>query len=45
LRDASGRKLSKSSRAKSIRALREEGLSPAAVRDRLPPDLIFVGDP
>jgi glutamyl-Q tRNA(Asp) synthetase len=45
LRDASGRKLSKSSRAKSIRALREEGLSPAAVRDRLSPDLIFVGDP
>jgi glutamyl-Q tRNA(Asp) synthetase len=45
LRDASGRKLSKSSRAKSIRALREEGLSPAAVRDRLSPDLIFAGDP
>jgi len=25
--------------------LREEGLSPAAVRDRLSPDLIFAGDP
>jgi glutamyl-Q tRNA(Asp) synthetase len=42
LRDASGRKLSKSSMAKSIRALREEGLTPAAVRDRLSPDLIFA---
>ena len=37
LRDASGRKLSKSSRAKSIRALRNEGLSAAAVRDKLSP--------
>jgi glutamyl-Q tRNA(Asp) synthetase len=45
LRDASGRKLSKSARAKSVRALREEGLSPAAVRDRLSPDLIFAGAP
>jgi glutamyl-Q tRNA(Asp) synthetase len=45
LRDASGRKLSKSSRAKPIRALREEGFSPAAVRDRLSPDLIFADAP
>jgi glutamyl-Q tRNA(Asp) synthetase len=45
LRDASGRKLSKSSRAKSIRALRGEGFSPAAVRDRLSSDLIFAGAP
>ena len=45
LRDASGRKLSKSSRAKSIRALRGEGLSPAMVRERLSPDLIFAGAP
>jgi len=37
LRDASGRKLSKSTRAKSIQALREEGLSPASVRDLLLP--------
>jgi glutamyl-Q tRNA(Asp) synthetase len=45
LRDAAGRKLSKSSRAKPIRALRGEGLSPAAVRDRLSPDLIFTDVP
>jgi glutamyl-Q tRNA(Asp) synthetase len=45
LRDASGRKLSKSSRAKSIRALRGEGLSPASVRDRLSSDLIFASAP
>jgi len=45
LRDASGRKLSKSSRAKSIRALREEGLSAAFVRDRLSPDLIVAHAP
>jgi glutamyl-Q tRNA(Asp) synthetase len=42
LRDASGRKLSKSLRAKSLRALRQDGLSPAAVRKRLSPELIFV---
>jgi glutamyl-Q tRNA(Asp) synthetase len=42
LRDASGRKLSKSSRAKSLMALRQDGLSPAAVRKRLSPDLIFA---
>ncbi len=35
LRDASGQKLSKSLRAKSLRALRQEGLSAAAVRERL----------
>jgi glutamyl-Q tRNA(Asp) synthetase len=40
LRDASGRKLSKSSRAKSLRALRQEGISPAAIRQRLSPELI-----
>jgi glutamyl-Q tRNA(Asp) synthetase len=45
LRDGSGRKLSKSARAKPIRALRGEGLSPAAVRDRLSPDLIFADAP
>jgi glutamyl-Q tRNA(Asp) synthetase len=45
LRDASGRKLSKSSSAKPIRALREEGFSPAAVRDKLSPDLIFADAP
>jgi glutamyl-Q tRNA(Asp) synthetase len=32
LRDASGQKLSKSLRAKSLRALRQEGLSPASTR-------------
>ncbi|ACB94086.1 tRNA glutamyl-Q(34) synthetase GluQRS [Beijerinckia indica] len=37
LRDASGQKLSKSLRAKSLRALREEGLSPKAVRAKLAP--------
>lgn len=42
LRDASGRKLSKSSRAKPIRALREEGVSPAAVRDRLSLDPVYA---
>ncbi len=35
LRDASGQKLSKSLRAKSLRALREEGLSPSAARRKL----------
>lgn len=45
LRDASGRKLSKSARAKSIRALRNEGLSVAAVRDKLSPGLTFADVP
>ena len=45
LRDASGRKLSKSARAKSIRALRGEGLSPATVRDQLLSDLNFADAP
>lgn len=45
LRDASGRKLSKSARAKSIRALRNEGLSVAAVRDKLSPGLTFADAP
>ncbi|ACK52193.1 glutamyl-tRNA synthetase class Ic [Methylocella silvestris BL2] len=35
LRDASGQKLSKSLRAKSLRALRQEGLSPQAARESL----------
>lgn len=35
LRDAAGRKLSKSLRAKSLRTLRHEGLSPEQVRGRL----------
>ncbi len=35
LRDASGQKLSKSLRAKSLRALRQEGLSPGAARKML----------
>jgi glutamyl-Q tRNA(Asp) synthetase len=35
LRDAAGRKLSKSLRAKSLRTLRHEGLTPAAVRAQL----------
>jgi|SRR5579875_100508 glutamyl-Q tRNA(Asp) synthetase len=42
LRDALGRKLSKSLRAKSIRALRGEGLSPAEVRDRLSASLTIA---
>lgn len=35
LRDSMGRKLSKSARAKPIRALREEGVAPAIVREQL----------
>lgn len=35
LRDAAGRKLSKSLRAKSLRTLRHEGLTPAQVRSQL----------
>lgn len=35
LRDASGQKLSKSTRAKSIRALRSEGVTPTDIRRRL----------
>jgi glutamyl-Q tRNA(Asp) synthetase len=35
MRDASGRKLSKSLKAKSLRSMRQEGLSPASVRKRL----------
>jgi glutamyl-Q tRNA(Asp) synthetase len=45
LRDASGRKLSKSSRAKSLHALREEGLSPEEVRERLLPGLALARSP
>ncbi len=42
LRDASGQKLSKSLRAKSLRALRQEGLAPAAARRLLEAELIAV---
>jgi glutamyl-Q tRNA(Asp) synthetase len=42
LRDAAGQKLSKSARAQPLRALRQIGLSPIAVRQRLTPDLIVV---
>lgn len=40
LRDVSGQKLSKSLRAKSLRALRQEGLTPAAARKLLGGELI-----
>jgi glutamyl-Q tRNA(Asp) synthetase len=43
LRDASGQKLSKSSRAKSLRALRQDGFSLAAVQERLSSDPILAG--
>ena len=42
LRDASGQKLSKSLRAKSLRALRQEGLSPEAARNMLGRELIAL---
>jgi glutamyl-Q tRNA(Asp) synthetase len=45
LRDASGQKLSKSLRAKSLRALRQEGLSAAAVRERLAPRQVLAAAP
>jgi glutamyl-Q tRNA(Asp) synthetase len=45
VRDASGQKLSKSSRAKSLRALRQDGVSPAAVQERLASDPILAGGP
>ncbi len=45
LRDASGHKLSKSTRAKSLRALRQEGLSPAAARRKLASELIAAPAP
>ncbi len=45
LRDTSGQKLSKSSRAKSLRALRQDGLSPAAILERLSSDPILAGAP
>ena len=35
LRDAAGRKLSKSLRAKSLRTLRQEGLTPANIKAQL----------
>lgn len=42
LRDASGQKLSKSLRAKPLRLLREEGHTPASIRAKLAPDLVFA---
>ncbi|WOJ88392.1 tRNA glutamyl-Q(34) synthetase GluQRS [Methylocapsa polymorpha] len=45
LRDASGQKLSKSLRAKSLRALRQEGLSAAAAREKLTSGLILATAP
>jgi glutamyl-Q tRNA(Asp) synthetase len=45
LRDAAGQKLSKSLRAKSLRALREEGMTAAAARDKLASDLICAAAP
>ncbi len=45
LRDASGQKLSKSSRAKSLRALRQDGVSPASVQKKLACDPILAGGP
>lgn len=42
LRDASGQKLSKSLRAKPLRALRQEGLTAAAAREKLRPELIVA---
>ncbi|MCI0600037.1 MAG: tRNA glutamyl-Q(34) synthetase GluQRS [Beijerinckiaceae bacterium] len=45
LRDASGRKLSKSLRAKPIRALRQEAVSSAEIREWLSQGLIFVTAP
>jgi len=42
LRDPSGHKLSKSLRATPLRALRQEGLTPAAVRARFAADLAFA---
>ncbi|MCI0465824.1 MAG: tRNA glutamyl-Q(34) synthetase GluQRS [Beijerinckiaceae bacterium] len=45
LRDTSGRKLSKSLRAKPLRSLRQEGLPPALIRERLMQGLTFVTAP
>jgi glutamyl-Q tRNA(Asp) synthetase len=45
LRDASGQKLSKSSRAKSLRALRQDGVSPTALQERLSSDPVLAGGP
>jgi glutamyl-Q tRNA(Asp) synthetase len=42
LRDASGQKLSKSLRATPLRALRQDGLSPASVREKLAAELAFA---
>jgi len=44
LRDAAGQKLSKSLRAKSLRSLREEGLTPEMVRARLVPAPSMVAE-
>jgi glutamyl-Q tRNA(Asp) synthetase len=45
LRDAAGRKLSKSLKAKSLRSMRQDALCPADVRKQLLPDLTFVTAP
>jgi glutamyl-Q tRNA(Asp) synthetase len=45
LRDASGQKLSKSSRAKSLRAMRQDGVSPTALQERLSSDPVLPGGP
>jgi glutamyl-Q tRNA(Asp) synthetase len=42
LRDASGQKLSKSLRAKPLRALREEGFAPTEIRAKLAQNLVFA---
>jgi glutamyl-Q tRNA(Asp) synthetase len=42
LRDAAGHKLSKSLRATPLRALRQDGMTPAAVRSRFAADLALV---
>jgi glutamyl-Q tRNA(Asp) synthetase len=42
LRDATGSKLSKSLRATPLRALRQDGLTPAAVRAKFAADLVFA---
>lgn len=45
LRDASGRKLSKSLKAKSLRSMRQDAIAPADIRNQLSPDLTFVTAP
>jgi glutamyl-Q tRNA(Asp) synthetase len=45
LRDASGRKLSKSLKAKSLRSMRQDAIAPADIRKQLLPDLTLVTAP